>query len=70
MRAYEVTGVQAVFDHEPGETFEAEIPAEQEAQLIESGAIRPLDGEGVTPELGGYHDPSEDEEPTDLENEE
>jgi len=39
---YRVTGEQPVLGHEPGEEFSADIPPEQEALLIESGAIEPL----------------------------
>lgn len=39
MGTYRVTGEHAVFGHQPGETFQRDIPAEQEARLIERGAI-------------------------------
>jgi hypothetical protein len=39
METYRVTAPSAVFGHEPGTVFERDIPDEQEAQLIASGAI-------------------------------
>jgi hypothetical protein len=39
-KRYSVTGDQPVLDTLPGETFEAEIPADQEEFLISIGAIR------------------------------
>ena len=39
-KKYRVVGAAEVFGHKPGEVFEAEIPAEQEALLFESGSLR------------------------------
>lgn len=36
---YRVSGPNRVFGREPGTTFEREIPAEQEARLLASGAL-------------------------------
>ena len=38
-KKYRVAGSQAVLDHEPGSTFEAEIPEDQEARLLERGSL-------------------------------
>lgn len=38
-KRYTVTGTQPVLDHKPGESFEAEIPTEQERFLIGIGAL-------------------------------
>lgn len=38
-KRYTVTGTQPVLDHKPGESFEAEIPAEQERFLVGIGAL-------------------------------
>ena len=38
-KTYEVTGNTAYMDYQPGETFEADLPEEQEDQAIERGAI-------------------------------
>lgn len=42
-RRYQVTGIQPVLDHEPGEVFEADIPPVQEARLIASNALRRIE---------------------------
>lgn len=39
-KRYRVTGTQPVLDHRPGETFEAQIPAEQERFLLSIGALK------------------------------
>ena len=39
METYNVTGSQPVLGHEPGEKFQANIPADQEARLIARGQI-------------------------------
>ena len=38
-KKYRVAGPHPVLDHEPGSTFEAEIPADQEARLLERGSL-------------------------------
>jgi hypothetical protein len=38
-KKYRVAGPHAVLDHRPGSTFEAEIPADQEARLLERGSL-------------------------------
>lgn len=38
-KKYRVAGEHEVFGHQPGEAFEAEIPAEQEARLLKRGSI-------------------------------
>lgn len=38
-KKYRVAGPHAVLDHEPGSTFEAEIPEDQEARLLERGSL-------------------------------
>ena len=49
-KKYRVAGPHAVLDHEPGSTFEAEIPADQEARLLERGSlIRVLSDAPKTP---------------------
>lgn len=40
MEKYRVSGPHAVFGHAPDETFEREIPPEQEARLLASGALK------------------------------
>jgi hypothetical protein len=42
-RKYRVVGGREVFDHQPGEVFEADIPAEQEARLLERGSLIRVD---------------------------
>ena len=41
-RLYRVTGAQAVADHAPGEQFSHEFAPEEEAFLIQIGAIEPV----------------------------
>jgi hypothetical protein len=36
---YEVVGTHAVFGHEPGTTFSADLSAEQHKQLIDGGHL-------------------------------
>lgn len=43
-KRYSVTGTQPVLDHHPGETFEAEIPTEQERFLLAIGALSIVGG--------------------------
>ena len=38
-KKYKVVGTAEVLGHAPGSTFEAEIPADQEARLIERGSL-------------------------------
>jgi len=38
-KKYRVTGTAEVMGHVPGSTFEAEIPADQEARLIQRGSL-------------------------------
>ena len=38
-KKYRVAGPHSVLDHEPGSVFEAEIPADQEARLLERGSL-------------------------------
>lgn len=38
-KQYRVVGTAEVLGHAPGSTFEAEIPAEQEARLLERGSL-------------------------------
>lgn len=38
-KKYRVAGEHEVFGHQPGEAFEASIPAEQEARLLKRGSI-------------------------------
>jgi len=38
-KKYRVVGAAEVFGHKPGSVFEAEIPDEQEALLLESGSL-------------------------------
>lgn len=38
-KKYRVTGTAEVMGHAPGSTFEAEIPADQEARLIQRGSL-------------------------------
>ena len=38
-KKYQVVGRNEVFDHQPGQVFEAEIPADQEARLLERGSL-------------------------------
>ena len=38
-KKYRVAGPHPVLDHEPGSTFQAEIPADQEARLLERGSL-------------------------------
>lgn len=47
MNTYTVVGDKSVLGHEPGETFQADIPIAQEERLIARGAIEP--GPGNTP---------------------
>jgi hypothetical protein len=42
-REYRVTGPHKVFGHEPGSTFRAVIPPNQEARLIARHQITPVD---------------------------
>jgi hypothetical protein len=39
MKRYTVTGSQPVLDHQPGESFDADLPADQEEFLVGSGAL-------------------------------
>ena len=39
---YRVSGGNPVLGYQPGDEFSADIPAEQEAQLIAGGAIEPF----------------------------
>lgn len=45
MKRYKVTGAQPVLDKEPGETFDAALPEDQEQFLIQIGAIRIVSNE-------------------------
>lgn len=38
-KQYRVAGTAEVLGHAPGSTFEAEIPADQEARLIKRGSL-------------------------------
>lgn len=38
-KKYKVVGTAEVLGHAPGSTFEAEIPADQEARLVERGSL-------------------------------
>jgi hypothetical protein len=38
-KRYTVTGSQPVLDHQPGETFDADLPADQEEFLVGIGAL-------------------------------
>lgn len=38
-KRYTVTGSQPVLDHKPGESFEAEIPRDEERFLVSIGAL-------------------------------
>jgi len=38
-----------ILDHYPGETFEADIPAEQEARLVARGQLKVAGGLGSVP---------------------
>jgi len=38
-KKYRVAGEHDVLGHKPGSTFEAEIPADQEARLLERGSL-------------------------------
>lgn len=53
-KTYKVEGELPVFGTEPGDTFEAEMPEEQEARLIARGSISTDDpykvGEPVAPQ--------------------
>lgn len=40
VKRYRVTGQQPVLGNEPGKTFEADLPPEQEAPLLASGAVQ------------------------------
>lgn len=42
-RRYQVTGIQPVLDHQPGEVFEADIDPVQEQRLVASGALRRIE---------------------------
>ena len=44
MTRYKVVGVQPVLGHQPGETFDADIPEDQEAFLKQIGAIQAVGG--------------------------
>lgn len=44
-REYEVTGTHTVLGHEPGSTFVAVIPPEQEERLIRRSQIKPVEGD-------------------------
>jgi len=39
-RYYTVTGIHPVLGHKPGTTFAADLPREQERQLVDGGALR------------------------------
>ena len=43
-KRWKVVGTQPVFGHAPGETFEQDIPEDQEAFLKQIGAIEPAKG--------------------------
>lgn len=38
-KRYKVVGTQPILEHQPGETFEAKIPKDQEAFLIGIGGL-------------------------------
>lgn len=42
-KKYRVAGPHSVLDHEPGSVFEADIPADQEARLLERGSLTRVD---------------------------
>jgi hypothetical protein len=48
-KKYRVAGPHAVLDHEPGSVFEAEIPADQEARLLERGSLTRVESGAKTP---------------------
>lgn len=68
MNTYKVVGDKSVLGHEPGETFQADIPVAQEERLIARGAIEadpsntpieepvidrsPDDGDETSPDAG------------------
>ena len=59
-KTYRVSGASKVFGVEPGETFEREIPPEQEAQLLAGGAIELVYGNPV--DVDPEPEPEEDKE--------
>jgi hypothetical protein len=40
MKTYKVSGTQPVFGNRPGSTFQADLPANQEAHLLQGGALK------------------------------
>jgi hypothetical protein len=42
---YKVVGTQPVLDHAPGATFEAKLPEDQEAFLLQIGALKVVGGQ-------------------------
>jgi hypothetical protein len=38
-KKFQVVGDREVLDHQPGEVFEADIPADQLARLLERGSL-------------------------------
>lgn len=42
-KRYKVVGTQPIMGHAPGETFEASIPADKEAFLVQIGGIKVLE---------------------------
>lgn len=52
MGRYLVTGTHAVFDTAPGDVLEQDIPADQEARLLASGAIEHAPDVGAEPPSG------------------
>jgi hypothetical protein len=42
-KKYQVVGRNEVLDHQPGTVFEAQIPADQEARLLERGSLIRVD---------------------------
>jgi hypothetical protein len=50
MTTYRVSGSTAYMDHQPGETFEAELEPGQEQRALERGSIEIVKGKAKTTE--------------------
>jgi hypothetical protein len=50
-KKYRVAGEHDVLGHKPGSTFEAEIPADQEARLLERGSLTRVDKDAHKPTI-------------------